>query len=113
MSIEDSKSPPNQIPLSFAIAFSWVHNSPAKTTSSSLTHNSMGHVIKLSQVDVSRNDGHPFYVTNFKANVLFGFLPFSIPHYGTQTWQCPSHFGQTDEENVLGWEELEGRKLTS
>lgn len=72
MSIEDSKSPPNQIPLSFAIAFSWVHNSPAKTTSSSLTHNSMGHVIKLSQVDVSRNDGHPFYVTNFKANVLFG-----------------------------------------
>lgn len=60
MSIRDSKIPSNLISPSFlATAFSWVDDSPAKATTSSLTQSSVSHVIKHSLMDVKRNVRYP------------------------------------------------------
>lgn len=113
MPIADSKSPPSRIPPFFlAIAFSWVHDSPAKTATSSLTHSSVDYVIKLLLMDLVEMMGIPSMSLILKKMSFLGFPPFSLPRYGTQTWQW-SHSGKTDEETVLGWKELPGRKLTS
>ena len=91
MPIADSKSPPNRIPPSFlAIAFTWVHDSPAKTTTSSLTHSSVDYVIKLLLMDLVEMMGIPSMLLILKKMPFFGVSSlFPSPLWNTDLAVIP------------------------